>query len=523
MALLGFKMKTRTLITLSIAFSTVAANAQIVKPWWNNTQTFSQGQTTANTVTSAATLANGAYVIGGSGAMTNEGQNAVNHGIYRTGANYFKLTTQTTGTRNEEVAQMVNDRFGNLYSVIASSSVGILHEIQVSKINSNGTQGWTSSITSNVGNVAGATTDRDGNVYVLHRNNVNRITKLDAVTGVVQWTWAGYQTNSVQVSKIIADQMGRVYALCNVDSAQQRGVLVFDLDQSNGLDGNGRFYAYANPRARDIAVDSLGRVTIAMTDGETTFDSYLKGIDWSTQQELWSYASQDNLKIFEKIAIDNQSHIVVAGTKLGDESGSLPSDVFVTRFNPQGGQIFDKTTGTLSGNEQLSKLMLDRFGEAYLYASRSSGGLTSQYLTKFSTSGVQRWSQLFSDPNGNLTPQAMTIFDRSGDLLVVGKNSSGLITYQGIQQAPVAVLDGFNVKKETTYNSPRPVVDNDRFPLGISVKLASNVSNGTLHLSHTGHFVYTPTPGFTGTDSFTYKLERVGLTPSVATVMLHVQ
>ena len=56
----------------------------------------------------------------------------------------------------------------------------------------------------------------------------------------------------------------------------------------------------------------------------------------------------------------------------------------------------------------------------------------------------------------------------------------------------------------------------------MTAQLVSNPSHGTLTLNANGSFTYTPTTGYTGTDSFTYRAYDGSLTSSDATVTLSV-
>src|SRR5262249_51634085 len=71
---------------------------------------------------------------------------------------------------------------------------------------------------------------------------------------------------------------------------------------------------------------------------------------------------------------------------------------------------------------------------------------------------------------------------------------------------------------------PLPLLDNDtdieNDPL--SAILVAGPAHGTLSLNADGSFVYTPTPGFRGTDTFTYKANDGQLDSNVATVTITV-
>ncbi len=113
--------------------------------------------------------------------------------------------------------------------------------------------------------------------------------------------------------------------------------------------------------------------------------------------------------------------------------------------------------------------------------------------------------------SGNFEP--VLFFDGSG--VGIGGDIRGLDLAIGFGGAPepltntppVANDDSFTLDADTTFTSSAPGVlanDSDADGNSLSVSLLSTVSNGSLTLNDNGSFSYTPTPGFRGTDSFTY-------------------
>lgn len=64
--------------------------------------------------------------------------------------------------------------------------------------------------------------------------------------------------------------------------------------------------------------------------------------------------------------------------------------------------------------------------------------------------------------------------------------------------------------------------DDDRANRDLRAELVSTTSNGILMLAGRGGFTYVPTPGFTGTDTFTYRATRRAEASNVATVTITV-
>jgi bacillopeptidase F len=92
-------------------------------------------------------------------------------------------------------------------------------------------------------------------------------------------------------------------------------------------------------------------------------------------------------------------------------------------------------------------------------------------------------------------------------------------------QNPVAIDDAYSVFEDGMLDIAAPgVLVNDSDPNDdpLSAILVNGPANGRLTLNINGSLNYTPDPGFTGTDSFTYKASDGSLDSSVTTVTLTV-
>nr|MBN1228418.1 tandem-95 repeat protein [Anaerolineae bacterium] len=94
-----------------------------------------------------------------------------------------------------------------------------------------------------------------------------------------------------------------------------------------------------------------------------------------------------------------------------------------------------------------------------------------------------------------------------------------------VNDAPVASNDRYSVISGTRLIvAAGGVLDNDSDPDGdaLWVRLVSGVSHGRLALSPGGGFTYTPSPGYTGADYFTYRVSDGILSSDIAVVTLWV-
>jgi VCBS repeat-containing protein len=99
------------------------------------------------------------------------------------------------------------------------------------------------------------------------------------------------------------------------------------------------------------------------------------------------------------------------------------------------------------------------------------------------------------------------------------------ITVNPINSPPVAVADSYSTDINIALNEPSPgVLDNDSDPDGdqlTAIKL-TDPQHGTVDLNTDGSFIYTPDPGFTGIESFTYRAIDGTLGSNVASVSISV-
>jgi VCBS repeat-containing protein len=92
-------------------------------------------------------------------------------------------------------------------------------------------------------------------------------------------------------------------------------------------------------------------------------------------------------------------------------------------------------------------------------------------------------------------------------------------------RAPVAADDAYTTNENTPLNAGAPGVltnDTDADGNSLTAVLVTSVSHGTLTLSSDGSFVYTPSAGISGADSFTYKANDGTIDSNVATVSISV-
>lgn len=108
-----------------------------------------------------------------------------------------------------------------------------------------------------------------------------------------------------------------------------------------------------------------------------------------------------------------------------------------------------------------------------------------------------------------------------------GVDSSNVVTVTitVLNTAPVATADSYTATQDSVLTVAQPGVlgnDSDGDGDGLTAVLITDVANGTLVLSADGSFIYTPTAGFTGSDSFTYSADDGVADSNVVTVTIEV-
>jgi VCBS repeat-containing protein len=99
------------------------------------------------------------------------------------------------------------------------------------------------------------------------------------------------------------------------------------------------------------------------------------------------------------------------------------------------------------------------------------------------------------------------------------------ITISAVNDAPMATADSYSTSQDTVLNVAAPgVLGNDTDVEGstLTATKVNNPSHGTVTLNSNGSFTYTPSAGYTGTDSFTYRARDGQANSNTVTVTINV-
>lgn len=261
--------------------------------------------------------------------------------------------------------------------------------------------------------------------------------------------------------------------------------------------------------------------------GDSTPSNRLYLAKWSSAGVRSAPVYEDSVGYgnFTKIFQDTAGNVLLSGFAYVASS----ENIVVAKYNTDlARQWVSNYNSGGTRNERSIDATIDAFGEIYTL-SYSQPGFSAEpdcLLTKHSGAGGLRFAHRYqANPTGFAYLSGIALHKSSGDLMIVGERPSFANTFcigAIYRQAPLAVIDGFVIKRNTVYVSPRTLTTNDRQWQGATVSLDSGVSNGTLELRSNGTFTYTPNSGFTGIDSFFYQLTKPGLTTSKAKVTLQV-
>ncbi len=225
--------------------------------------------------------------------------------------------------------------------------------------------------------------------------------------------------------------------------------------------------------------------------------------------------------------IDIQSsspYVPTNGSKLAafNSGNTTPNGVLSQTFATTPGStytlLFD--AGTLSYNTNTQRLQVGVTG---------TGSLLSQSITLSSIPGSTKWTAQSFTFVANSASTTLAFADTSTtgsglDLVLDNVRVNGP-PGGGVNTAPVAVDDSYSAVQDNALVVAAPGVlsnDTDAQSNPLTTIVGTLPSHGNLTLNANGSFTYTPAPGYTGPDSFTYRANDGSLNSSVATVTLTV-
>lgn len=218
------------------------------------------------------------------------------------------------------------------------------------------------------------------------------------------------------------------------------------------------------------------------------------------------------------------------------DNWNFPAHYRAISYSPNGSIAWNKSFPFPSPLEYLYEqdrpemlVSLDAFDDIYLSVPVMVDFITddAQYFTSKMTSyGTLRWTHLY-DPAGNLNRVSSNVVNPvTGDLLVLGEST--LRSYDAIKaicykQSVQPTKDSYTLPRNTVLSPAKSVLWNDRYAAEATASILVQPSHGTVQMNGLGYFTYTPTGGYVGPDSFTYRASKSGVDSAQAVVTFAVQ
>ncbi len=340
------------------------------------------------------------------------------------------LWSSQTGTDNSDtVVSLAVDGLGNAYvngytkgGFDGANAGG--YDAFVIKFDTSGNELWSRQIGTSVDDVGtGLAADAYGNVYVGGHTygDVGGVNAGNRDMFVVKYDTAGNEVWS-----------------------QQFGTARDDYVNSVAVDASGNIYISGGTTYNTGTY--LGTIDVVLTKLDP-----LGNVLWSRQ-----FGSNYTTEIGRSVAIDGFGNPYVGGHTSGDIGGPSAggTDAFVVKFDDEGNELWSRQIGTSSADYGHT-MDVDAAGNAYIAGpTRGSLGGPNEgdydvFLTKFDPSGNELWSQQIGTPYWD---EARSVaVDAFGSAYVSGRTKGGLV---GPNAGSYGSDDAFLIKFENPIPEP---------------------------------------------------------------------
>ncbi|TWT55219.1 Cadherin domain protein [Rubripirellula amarantea] len=297
----------------------------------------------------------------------------------------------------------------------------------------------------------------------------------------------------------------------------------------------------ANDNPHDLTATGLN-IAEDSSNGQSVGSVTASDID---SMDTFTYSLLDTAS--GRFAIDSSGNITVADSSQLDYEDSITHTIIVQVTDASGGTYNESFVVTLSDvNEFSVSVPIDSDGSANVVnenASNAIVGVTAHAVDQDGSNNVVTYS-LSNDDGGRFQIDSGTGVVRtighldyenqtSHTIEVQATSSDGSVSYQtfvidvvNINEAPVALEDSYTLNAGTSLNMGMPGVINNDYDIDgdtLSALIETYPSHGTLTVTSDGRLVYTPYPGYFGTDSFVYRATDGNLQSNPATVLLTIE
>ena len=356
------------------------------------------------------------------------------------------------------------------------------------------------------GIVAGYYTQQDHNIQLID------MVYEGGATG--QITWSGSGTKDVSIGWLLGVQVknmgGTALAGATVQVLDKDGVQIF----SGTTDANG----YITSQSGTVSTQAQGSLTLTAqpSDGDTVTLS--DGVDPATVFEFDSNSSVISGHVAVTIGSDIEATManlvaaINAASNLGVTADAFGVANSCTLHNDASGVAGNVAITTTCGNLTVSGL--------------AGGGVFVPVVTTVYDQTGTDPSVITTDTRGPFQVQvSLAGYTPSNQQVTLNQSQNLLVQLasSGGNNPPVAVNDSYGLNQDTVLTVPAAGVlvnDTDADGNPLTAAQVTGPSHGTLTLNANGSFTYTPTSGYHGADSFTYKANDGAADSNVATVSL---
>lgn len=420
------------LIFLLMTLNTSQISSQVYEEWVSRFN----GQ--GNSVDNGSKILvdnNGNILVGGS--ITNSSTNSDYQIVkYNTIGEQLWLVTYQ-GNLNDFLADMVIDKFNNIYVTGHSSSDGQEVDFLTIKYNSSGIQQWISRYNGplNRSDYANAICiDSVGNTYVTGSGYVNPTTSRDFLTikynstGQIIWTKSySNENHNDEAWQIAVTVSGQVYvAGWSNGTVTMSDYAVVKYDSSGNQLWLRRYdRSSLSDYCSYMTIDRFENVYLTGYTSITSPDyTTIKYDSSGTVKWIKLYDATGASDVARDIVTDNQNNVYVTGSSIGQGTGydyvtikydSLGNEVWITKYTPGNGLAFS--------------IVVDDNDETYVTGRADGSGTQNDYITvKYDSSGKQKWIARY-DYSGQYGDDARDLaVDKIGNVYVIGQSDRDMLT-----------------------------------------------------------------------------------------------
>ncbi|AFY54530.1 Calx-beta domain-containing protein [Rivularia sp. PCC 7116] len=223
----------------------------------------------------------------------------------------------------------------------------------------------------------------------------------------------------------------------NVQWAQEYGGTNFDNADNITVDDSGNTFVVGTFSKQT----TLGDKTLAVTGDGYGSDAFVTKID-STGKVDWAkrlngtertvvYGIEADAQGNSYITGDFGGQITLDNINLGGESG----DIFVAKFDTDGGVSWAKEFGNNDFSSQAEDIVVDKEGNAYLFMTEGNEGNDNIVVSKLNkTDGSEGWKQTFGDSNNWVVAEGIAIDDK--DNIFIAGEFEETVTFGATPDAP---------------------------------------------------------------------------------------